>query len=339
MHLSDFHFDLPPELIAKEPLDNRTDSRLLVYERQSQKLSHRFFYHILDYFNPGDLLVFNDTKVLKARLYGEKSTGGKVELLLERILAPNQFVAHGRANRSLKVGQQVLLSPEVSLKVIGRRDNLFVLQVDNELSVLDCLEQFGHIPLPPYIDRADNSTDIERYQTVYAKHEGAVAAPTAGLHFNDALLAGLKAKGIQSEFITLHVGAGTFTPVKTDNIEEHQMHSEWLHVNDKVVETICQTKAAGHKVIAVGTTVVRSLETAALKGPLAAFEGDSDIFIYPGFEFKVVDGMVTNFHLPESTLLMLVSAFLGQAQALSIYQQAINERYRFFSYGDACLFL
>ncbi len=335
MRTADFDFDLPEELIAQYPLENRTDSRLL--HVHDGRLDDRYFRDILELIQPDDLLVFNNTQVIPARLFGQKSTGGKLEVLVERILDEHTLLAHIRCSKSPKAGSQLILDGDIRVTMLARQGELFKLRFDDERPVLQLLQMFGHMPLPPYIDRADEANDQSRYQTVYASTPGAVAAPTAGLHFDQALLDRLAAKGVGSAHVTLHVGAGTFQPVRVDNIKDHKMHSEYIDVDAAVVEQIQQTRKAGGRVIAVGTTSVRSLETAAQSGKLAEFHGDSDIFIYPGYQFKVVDAMITNFHLPQSTLLMLVSAFAGKDTILKAYQHAIDERYRFFSYGDAML--
>ena len=340
MQRAQFHFDLPPELIAQSPTENRVDSRLLVYSRQSQAISHQTFSQIGDYLTDKDLLVLNNTKVIAARLYGQKSSGGKCELLIERVLSDSQFVCQIKASKAPKEGAVLYLGDNhVEVMVTGRRGFMFICQITSKLSVFELLDKYGHIPLPPYIERQAKETDLERYQTVFAKHAGAVAAPTAGLHFDEPLLNALKRKGVQFGYLTLHVGAGTFQPVRVDDIKSHQMHSEWLEVDAELVSKIEATKRNGGRVIAVGTTVVRALETAALSGELKPFEGDTDIFLYPGKPFHVVDGIVTNFHLPESTLLMLVSAFIGSDNAQRIYQEAISKQYRFFSYGDSSLLI
>ena len=283
-------------------------------------------------------MVFNNTRVIPARLFGQKSTGGKLEILVERMLDDKRILAHVRSSKSPKVDTLIDLDGGYQMKMLARHDALFELELQSDKTILEVLEDVGHMPLPPYIDRPDEDTDKERYQTVYNQTPGAVAAPTAGLHFDDAMLADLKAKGVNIAFVTLHVGAGTFQPVRVDNVLEHKMHSEWANVSQEVVDLIAQTKAAGNRVVAVGTTSVRSLESAARASgdsPLEAFSGDTDIFIYPGFQFKVVDAMVTNFHLPESTLIMLLSAFAGYEAVMKAYQHAITQKYRFFSYGDA----
>jgi len=333
MRTADFDFNLPEELIAQYPLEERTASRLL--HLCGDKITDRQFTDLPDLLSADDLLVFNNTKVIPARLHGVKDTGGKVEVLVERVLDEHQLLAHVRASKSPKIGAGLLLEQVIQATMIERVGELFKLRFEGDTGVFDLLEQHGHMPLPPYIERADDKADQQRYQTVYAKHAGAVAAPTAGLHFDQALLGQLAAKGIKSAFVTLHVGAGTFQPVRVDEIKDHHMHAEYIDVEASVVEQISQTKARGGRVIAVGTTAVRSLESAAMKGALAEFHGDSQIFIYPGYEFKVVDAMVTNFHLPQSTLLMLVSAFSGHKLMMSAYRHAVEQKYRFFSYGDA----
>ncbi|MGB0459252.1 MAG: tRNA preQ1(34) S-adenosylmethionine ribosyltransferase-isomerase QueA [Porticoccaceae bacterium] len=334
MRLEHFRFDLPDELIARQPTADRRDSRLLAMDANGS-IEHRGFADILDHIQAGDLLVFNNTKVIPARLFGKKETGGNVELLIERITGNQTALAHIRASKSPKAGATLLFDDGFSASMLGRVDDLFELEFSAPL--LSMLDQIGHMPLPPYIDREDTQEDKTRYQTVYADQPGAVAAPTAGLHFDDQLLADIQAKGAELAFVTLHVGAGTFQPVRVENISEHKMHSEWLEVSESVCQQVKATKARGGKVFAVGTTSVRSLETASSSGEIAPYQGDTDIFIYPGYEFKVVDRLLTNFHLSESTLLMLVSAFAGYTPIMKAYQQAVLERYRFFSYGDAML--
>lgn len=338
MKTSDFSFDLPNELIARFPLAERSASRLLTLDRQHGVIQHGQFIDILQRLDAGDLLVFNNTKVIPARLYGEKASGGKLEALIERVLGEHDALAHLRSSRSPKAGSQIVLEG-IKVEVVGREGALFHLRFLDERSVFSLLEAVGHIPLPPYMERPDLDSDKERYQTVYAKHPGAVAAPTAGLHFDDDLLAKLKDKGVNFAFVTLHVGAGTFQPVKVERIEAHQMHKEYIEVSAEVAEQVKATRAAGNKVIAVGTTSVRSLESASQTGEIQPFAGDSDIFIYPGYEFKSVDGIITNFHLPESTLIMLISAFAGREPTLAAYNEAVAQQYRFFSYGDAMLLL
>jgi len=335
MRVRDFYFELPDELIARFPLQERSQSRLLCLDAQAGRLQHRIFSDILELLTPGDLLVFNDTRVIPARLHGQKASGGKVEVLIERVLTPTTALAHVRSSRSPKPGSRLQLEGGVDAEVTGRKDNLFELSFNIEGHLLEVLEAVGHIPLPPYMQREDQASDRERYQTVYNRKPGAVAAPTAGLHFDQALLDALKLKGVDIAFVTLHVGAGTFQPVKVDRIEDHVMHAEYIEVPDVVVDAVKAARARGKRVIAVGTTSVRSLESASQSGEIAPFYGDSQIFIYPGYEFKSVDALITNFHLPESTLLMLVSAFSGYDNIMRAYQEAIEQRYRFFSYGDA----
>ncbi len=340
MKTADFDFHLPDELIAQYPLQQRTASRLL--HLCGDKLHDRQFTDLPGLLSPNDLLVFNNTKVIPARLHGTKETGGKVEVLVERVIDEQHVLAHVRASKSPKAGAQLILEDKIEAIMLGREGDLFklsfkALKNEAKLSVLDLLEQHGHMPLPPYIERADEQDDQQRYQTVYAQHAGAVAAPTAGLHFDQAMLDQLAASGVESAFVTLHVGAGTFQPVRVENIEDHHMHAEYIDVDAAVVEQIKQTKEKGGRVIAVGTTAVRSLESAAMHGELAEFHGDSQIFIYPGCKFRVVDAMITNFHLPQSTLLMLVSAFSGHQTMMNAYRHAVEQKYRFFSYGDAML--
>ncbi len=337
MQRSDFHFDLPPELIATHPAASRAGSRLLVVDRQTQTLRDQQFPDVLDWLSPGDLLVFNDTRVIPARLFGQKATGGQIEILVERMLDSQRCLAHIRASKSPKPGSQLQVGQN-SLQVLAKHDALYELALDPvQGELLALLEAQGHMPLPPYIEREDTQADRERYQTVYGRHPGAVAAPTAGLHFDEAFLQTLADKGVNTAFTTLHVGAGTFQPVRTDSIFEHKMHKEWLRVSADTVARVQATKAAGKRVFAVGTTSVRSLETAAMGGELQPYEGDTDIFIYPGYQFRVIDGLITNFHLPESTLIMLVSALAGREFVLKAYAHAVQQRYRFFSYGDAML--
>ncbi len=340
MKLSDFHFELPNALIARYPTAERTASRLLTLDGATGKVEDKQFSDILSLVTANDLLVFNNTRVIPARLLGQKSTGGKVEVLIERILDDNRVLAHVRSSKSPKEGAQLILEGAINVTMLGRHDALFELKFDHQESVLSLLEEYGHMPLPPYIDRPDEDTDKERYQTVYNEKPGAVAAPTAGLHFTDELLQRIKDKGADVAFVTLHVGAGTFQPVKVDNVLEHKMHSEYAEVSQSVVDAIARTNQRGGRVIAVGTTSVRSLESAAKSAlqagtELAPYCDDTDIFIYPGYQFQLVDAMVTNFHLPESTLIMLISAFAGQNHVMDAYQHAIDQSYRFFSYGDA----
>lgn len=340
MQLSEFSFTLPPELIANYPQAQRSASRLLVLDGQSGALAHHHFTDVLDFINPADLLVFNNTRVIPARLFGKKESGGRCELLVERLLNAHEALTQIRASKAPKPGSQIFLEESVAVTVVEREGEFYRIHSSERLH--DLMEDYGHMPLPPYITRADEAEDKERYQTVYASQPGAVAAPTAGLHFDDSLLQRIKDKGVAMAEVTLHVGAGTFQPVRVAHIEQHQMHSEWLCVSEEVCQQVRATKARGGRVIAVGTTSVRSLESAAqsakLQGELIQpFMGDTQIFIYPGYEYLCVDAMITNFHLPESTLLMLVSAFASRDHVLAAYQEAITERYRFFSYGDAML--
>lgn len=344
MKLSDFNFELPEELIAQYPLTERTDSRLLYLNGQSGALQDNVFKSLPELLNPGDLLVFNNTRVIPARLYGQKSTGGKIEVLVERVLDEDSFLAHIRSSKSPKEGALISLGMDkgdgFKVEMLGREGELFHLQLTgNGTAIFDLLEQYGHIPLPPYVERADEQADHQRYQTVYAKEKGAVAAPTAGLHFDEQILQQIRKQGINTAWITLHVGAGTFQPVRVANISDHKMHSEYVDVPADTVAQIHQTQANGGRVIAVGTTAMRSLESASTfgehPGEIEEFHADTDIFIYPGYKFKVVDALITNFHLPESTLLMLISAFAGMEHIRQAYQHAINKGYRFFSYGDA----
>ena len=335
MNLTDFQFDIPRELIAQYPTDERGASRLLALEGLSGELQDLQFSNLLSLLSPSDLLVFNNTKVIPARLLGKKESGGKVEVLVERILDQHRVLAHVRSSKSPGVGRHLLLEENLDVEVMGRQDSLFELFFHGDVGVIDLLEHYGRLPLPPYIEREVGTADIERYQTVYAEHIGAVAAPTAGLHFNQTMLDSLLSLGIETGQVTLHVGAGTFQPVRVENIKTHQMHSEWINVSEKVCEQIEAARERGGRVIAVGTTSVRAIESASTSGDIAPFMGETDIFIYPGYQFKYVDAMITNFHLSESTLLMLVSAFSGRENILAAYQHAIEQQYRFFSYGDA----
>ncbi|MGI0115721.1 tRNA preQ1(34) S-adenosylmethionine ribosyltransferase-isomerase QueA [Zooshikella sp. RANM57] len=340
MRVKDFSFELPAEQIARYPTDQRSASRLMVLDGNSGSLEHKSFIDIVDYMQPGDLLVLNDTKVIPARLYGTKASGGKVEVLVERILDDQHSVlAHVRASKAPKPGTRLCFDEGIQAEMERREGDLFLLRFLGDLSVLALLDKIGHIPLPPYIDRDDAQIDRERYQTVYSRAAGAVAAPTAGLHFEQTLFDKLAAKGVEKAFVTLHVGAGTFQPVRVETIAEHKMHSEYLEVSQTVCDQIATTKARGGRVIAVGTTTVRSLETAARSGHIQPYQGETDIFIFPGYQFQCVDLMITNFHLPESTLLMLVSAFAGYEHIMQAYQIAVAEHYRFFSYGDAMLLI
>lgn len=333
MQIADFDYQLPEHLIARYPLAERSASRLLHCVRETGALQDRRFADIAELITPRDCLIFNNTRVMPARLHGQKATGGKVEILIERLLSEHSALAHIKASKSPKPGTQIGLANNQQLTVTGRQGEFFILQAEQDL--LQLMQAAGEMPLPPYMTRAAEQMDSQRYQTVYAKHSGAVAAPTAGLHFDETLLEKLRQKGIAMAEVTLHVGAGTFQPVRVDNIQEHKMHSEWLEVPAEVCDLVAKTRARGGRVIAVGTTTVRSLETAAASGTLQAYSGDSDIFIYPGYQFQAVDAMITNFHLPKSTLIMLVSAFSSLDTIKQAYQHAISEEYRFFSYGDA----
>jgi len=340
MQRADFHYELPEELIARYPSERRSDCRLLCVDGESGGLAHRRFTDLLELLEPGDLLVFNDTRVIPARLHGHKASGGKVEMLLERPLDAHRGLAHIRSSKSPKPGTELIFEGDVRAVVEGRREALFELRFLGETPLIELLERHGHMPLPPYIDRADELADRDRYQTVYARRDGAVAAPTAGLHFDEPLLERLAAKGVESAFVTLHVGAGTFQPVRADDIREHKMHSEWIEVNEAACAKVRAAQAAGRRVIAVGTTSVRCLESACAKsvdGAIAPYSGETDIYIYPGYEWRCVDNLITNFHLPESTLLMLVSSFAGYETIMAAYREAVVERYAFFSYGDAML--
>jgi len=335
MQRQDFQFDLPEALIAQFPANSRANSRLLHLDRQQKLIQDQQFRDLVDYIQPGDLLVFNNTRVIPARLFARKESGGKSEILIERLTGEQQALAQVRASKSPAAGSRLILENGMEVMVKGRRDDLFELEFDSTQPLLELLETIGHMPLPPYIQRNDRQQDQERYQTVYSRVPGAVAAPTAGLHFDQPTMDALKDKGVNLAYVTLHVGAGTFQPVRVDNIKEHIMHSEWLEVSAAVCEQVRQTRQAGHRVIAVGTTSVRALESASRSGEIQAFSGDTDIFIYPGYSFKSVDALLTNFHLSESTLLMLVCAFAGYDFTMEAYRHAVEQQYRFFSYGDA----
>jgi S-adenosylmethionine:tRNA ribosyltransferase-isomerase len=338
MQRADFHYELPEALIARYPSERRSDCRLLSVDGESGALAHRRFPDLLETLAPGDLLVFNDTRVIPARLHGHKASGGRVEMLLERPLDAHRGLAHLRSSKSPKPGTELEFEGGIRAVVEGRREALFELRFHGETPLVELLERHGHMPLPPYITREDELSDRERYQTVYARRDGAVAAPTAGLHFDEALLQRLAEKGVESAFVTLHVGAGTFQPVRADHIQDHEMHSEWIEVSETVCEQVRAARARGNRVIAVGTTGVRCLESACMKsadGEIAPYSGETDIFIYPGYEWRVVDALITNFHLPESTLLMLVASFAGYESVMNAYREAVREGYAFFSYGDA----
>lgn len=335
MKLSDFDYQLPEQLIAKFPSSKRCKSRLLAVDKVCGSLEHVQFEQIIDLLNPEDCLICNDTRVIPARIKGQKSTGGQIELMFERLLDEQLFLAQIRASHAPKPGSTLCFSQDIHMSVVGRDGPFFVCRFEDDRDVMAILDLIGEIPLPPYFERDPEAMDKERYQTVYAKHHGAVAAPTAGLHFDEALLEKIKQHGIDVAYLTLHVGAGTYQPVRAENITDHKMHAEYINVSEEVCATVNKTKQRGGRVIAVGTTSVRSLESAAQEGELKPFQGNTDIFIYPGYEFKVVDGLITNFHLPKSSLLMLVSALAGREHIMQAYQAAIVEQYRFYSYGDA----
>ena len=340
MRVADFSFELPESLIAHYPQPERSGCRLLQLDGPSGELKHGVFTDLLDNLEAGDLLVFNNTRVIPARMFGRKVSGGKIEVLVERVLDDHRVLAHVRASKAPKPGTDLLLGDDESIAatMVARHDTLFELRFNDERDVFTILNAAGHMPLPPYIDRPDEDADRELYQTVYSEKPGAVAAPTAGLHFDEPLLAALREKGIEMAFVTLHVGAGTFQPVRVETIEEHVMHAEYAEVPQDVVDAVLACKARGKRVVAVGTTSVRSLESAAKASKealIAPFFDDTSIFIFPGYHYQVVDALVTNFHLPESTLIMLVSAFAGYKNTMHAYQQAVAEQYRFFSYGDA----
>ncbi len=337
MKKSDFHFELPEALIAQAPLPERSASRLLVVPPGDAPFADRHVRDLPTWLQPGDLLVFNDTRVIPARLFGQKESGGRVEILIERLLPDNAARAQVGASKSPKPGSRIQLDAGGEAEVVGRDGEFYQLRFHVPGALESWLQKAGRLPLPPYIQRAPGQDDDERYQTVFARELGAVAAPTAGLHFDDALLATLREGGVEFGHVTLHVGAGTFQPMRVDNIHEHHMHSEWLNVGATLVEQVRATRARGGRIIAVGTTVVRALESAMRDGELQPFAGETQIFIFPGYRIRSVDAMVTNFHLPESTLLMLVSAFAGKERILSAYAHAVRAQYRFFSYGDAML--
>jgi S-adenosylmethionine:tRNA ribosyltransferase-isomerase len=334
MKTDDFDYKLPQELIASYPLEHRDASRLLKLNKQTGEIIDHKFTDFIDFINPGDLLVFNNSKVMLARLFGEKITGAKLEYLIEKIKTPKVFETHIKANRSPAIGSQIYIQDTLA-KVLEKDGGMYLLELQGDKNIYQIMQEFGHIPLPPYMKREDEEFDAQRYQTVYAKDLGSVAAPTAGLHFSQELMQQIKDKGVGIEYITLHVGSGTFKPVQVDDVNNHKMHSEVISVPADVCQKIKQTKANGGRVIAIGTTSVRSLETAAQSGEIKPFQGETDIFLYPGKKFNVVDAMITNFHLPKSTLIMLVSAFADKEKIMCAYQHAIAEKYRFFSYGDA----
>lgn len=339
MKKSDFHFDLPPELIAQAPLAKRSASRLLVLDVPVRTWQDRKFSELPSLLRKGDLLVFNDTRVLPARLYGHKRSGGAVEILIERVTGAHEATVQLGVSKKPKEGSVIVLADGSHATVLGRDEGFFHLRFESPEPLERLLLRLGEMPLPPYISRHANASDMERYQTVYAREPGAVAAPTAGLHFDDELLGQLRGKGVDFGYVTLHVGAGTFQPVRSDDVSHHRMHREWLNVGAGLVEQIHRTRKRGGRVIAVGTTVVRALESATVDGVLRPFAGETQIFIFPGYRITSIDALITNFHLPQSTLLMLVSALAGREFILSAYEHAVQERYRFFSYGDAMLIL
>ncbi len=337
MHLSDFYYALPEHLIAQYPPKRRGESRLLFLDGISGAMADQYFAELPSLLSEGDLLVLNDTKVIPARLLGVKDSGGKVEVLIERFLGPHCALAHVRARKALQSGRRMLLEQSVEVEVRGRIANLFELQFLDSRPLSQILEAVGRLPLPPYIHRETKEIDKERYQTVYACRPGAVAAPTAGLHFSGPLLERLQAQGVRLGYVTLHVGAGTFQPVRMNDVTQHRMHAEYVEVTEQVCAQIRLTQRAGKRVIAVGTTTVRALETASTKGFIAPYQGETEIFIFPGYSFRSVNALITNFHLPETTLLMLVCAFAGREKVLAAYRHAIDKGYHFFSYGDAML--
>ena len=334
MKKSDFNYQLPDALIAQKPLAQRDSSRLLCMDKSTGVIQDNSFTDFINLIHDNDLLVFNNTKVIPARLYGKKQSGGKIEILIERVQDPHHAIAHIKASKAPKPGTVIELNDGYICQVLGRVDDLFQLEFA-DIPLMSLLDKIGHIPLPPYITRADDESDLTRYQTVFAKELGAVAAPTAGLHFDLAMMDLIKAKQIQTTFVTLHVGSGTFQPVRVENLAEHLMHKEYFAVTQATVDAVKATRDKGGRVIAIGTTAVRALESASKSGELIAGFGDTDLFITPGYQFKSVDAMLTNFHLPESTLLMLVSAFAGYQPIMKAYHHAIDQSYRFFSYGDA----
>jgi len=333
--LSEYNFELPQELIAKYPVEPRDHCRLMVLHRENQKIEHKIFYQIIDYINEGDLLIFNDTKVIPARLIGTKETGAKIEIFLLRPLKEDVWEALIKNVRRLKIGSKVYISEDFFIELIERKEETALIKLNTE-DIKKAIEKYGHIPLPPYIDREDEEKDKQMYQTIFASKEGAVAAPTAGLHFTEELITKLKQKGVKIGFITLHVGIGTFKPITTEDITKHKMHEEFYQIPEETIKLIKETKENNKNIFAVGTTVVRTLESYAKTGKTQDY---TNIFIYPPYKFKLVGKLITNFHLPKSTLILLVSAFAGKDFILKAYNEAIKEKYRFFSYGDAMLIL
>jgi len=335
MHKSDFNYSLPRERVAQYPVSPRTASRLLHLDSARGEYRDLRFTDLPNLLQAGDLLIFNDTRVVPARLFGFKDSGGRIEVLIERFHDAQHALAQVRASKPPKLGQRILLEDNVSVVVLNRAGEFYELEFRSESPVMEILERIGHMPLPPYIDRADEFADREHYQTVYARHPGAVAAPTAGLHFDKAMLGRLKEMGVESDFITLHIGAGTFQPLRVENIHEHRMHAERVSISQATCDRINAAKKAGRRIVAIGTTVVRSLEASTKNNLVSPFKGETDIFIFPGFQFKIIDALFTNFHLPESTLLMLVCAFGGREYVMNAYRHAVEQQYRFYSYGDA----
>jgi S-adenosylmethionine:tRNA ribosyltransferase-isomerase len=335
MQLNDFNFDLPPDLIARYPLEKRSASKLLCIDQHNNLPVHRQFSALIDLVEEGDLLIFNDTRVIPARLIGRKETGGQVEVLVERILDDQHMLAQVRASKALRLGSKLFFGKNHSLEVADRIQQFYKLRSHETYPILELIESIGQIPLPPYMQRTPNESDIQRYQTVYAKHKGSVAAPTAGLHFDDELLQQLKEKNIQMGYLTLHIGAGTFAPIRVDDIHQHKMHAEYFDISPELCAQIQATKARAKRVIAVGTTSLRALETASQSGQIAPYRGETSIFIYPGYQFRCVDTLITNMHLPRSTLLILVCAFGGFDKVMRAYREAVKQSYRFYSYGDA----
>lgn len=336
MQLADFDFTLPSELIARYPLATRTGSRLLSLERADGEVLHKQFTDVIELIQPGDLLIFNNTKVIPARLFGHKTTGGVAEILVERVLDHQRIIAQVRVSKAPKIGDRLLFPPNYELEILGRNEQFYELRYNGQQqTVLDMIEAIGQIPLPPYMHRTPDESDKERYQTVYAEHKGSVAAPTAGLHFDNELLQVLRDKQVDMSYLTLHIGAGTFAPIRVENIVEHKMHAEYFELSAETCAKIKATKARGKRVIAVGTTSLRALESASKNGSTEPYCGETNIFIYPGYQFQCVDAMITNLHLPASTLLMLVCAFAGQEHVMNAYREAVLHQYRFYSYGDA----
>jgi S-adenosylmethionine:tRNA ribosyltransferase-isomerase len=338
-NLDDFDFNLPQELIAQFPSSERSNSRLLCLDKNTGRVEHKIFKDLPELLTEKDLLVFNNTRVIPARLYATKKTGGKAEIFIERALENNRLLAQIKTSKALKVGTELFLDIDTWFEVIGRKDSFFELFLKSPHSFGDVLKKFGHTPLPPYIEHKPDISDIDRYQTIYAKHDGAVAAPTAGLHFDRKLMHALYKKKIKIAFLTLHVGYGTFQPVRVERIEDHKIHKEYINIPEKICEQVRNTKNNGGRIIAVGTTSVRALETVWQDGKIKPYSGDTDIFIYPGYKFRCIDGMITNFHLPKTSLLMLLCAFAGLENTMHAYQEAIKDKYRFYSYGDGMLII